>query len=496
MEKMTTSFPGLDRPLAIVDIETTGGSVTRDRITEIGIVEVTDDGVREWSTLINPQMAIPRTIQALTGINDDMVADAPLFEQVAKDIVTRLEGKIFVAHNVRFDYGFIRNIFGELGYPLNLDLLCTVKLSRALYPEHKRHSLETLITRFGIEAQARHRALDDARATYHFMCKALADKSPEAFMAAVQSQTRRPSLPPAIAPNILDELPNAPGVYYFYGEKDALLYVGKSVNIRKRVMSHFTADRASDKEMAMCQQVREIRTQVTTGELSALLLESQEVKQKQPIYNRRLRRLSTLYTIQLHEGSNGLLSPHAVAVQDAERQLKMYGLFPSAQKARNALTEPAKTFGLCDHVVLASGKAKATQLHSDATEGKESAPCMGRQLNRCRGLCTGDINVLQHNVFLMDALAKLALQTWPFDGPIALVESTAPTQAEQCHTLFIIDNWCLLSQQQINGALSEGEIKRLALSQPESPPVLDRDIYRYLVKVVLQGSKNIKLVEL
>ncbi|HEY7886215.1 MAG TPA: exonuclease domain-containing protein, partial [Cellvibrionaceae bacterium] len=261
----TTTFPGLDRPLAIVDIETTGGSVTRDRITEIGVVEVDDQGVREWSTLINPQMPIPRSIQGLTGITDDMVADAPRFEQVAKEIVQRLEGKIFVAHNVRFDYGFIRNAFESLGFPLSLELLCTVKLSRALYPEYQRHSLESIIQRFGIHTHTRHRALADARATYQFLCIAAQDRPADDFMNALQAQTRRPSLPPGLDPAEIEQLPNRPGVYYFYGDNDSLLYVGKSLEVRKRVLSHFTADRASAKAMAMCQQIRRIEATVTTG---------------------------------------------------------------------------------------------------------------------------------------------------------------------------------------------------------------------------------------
>lgn len=475
---IATPFPGLDRPLAIVDIETTGGSVTRDRITEIAIIEIDERGVREWSTLINPLVPIPKMIQGLTGITNEMVASAPRFEQVAKEIVTRLQSKTFVAHNVRFDYGFIRNAFAELGYPLSLELLCTVKLSRALYPEHKRHGLEAIIQRFGINTDARHRALADARAIYQFLRIAADDKPGETFMTAVQAQTRRPSLPPGLDPAIIEQLPTGPGVYYFYGENNNLLYVGKSINIRSRVLSHFNADRASAKAMAMCQQIRDIRTDSTTGELSALLLESQQIKTHQPLYNRRLRRLSTLYTIQLHEDQQGLLRPEIIDVHAAARTSKMYGLFAGQKKARETLTNTAKAFGLCDCVVT--------------TPGPLRGPCMSRQLKRCKGLCTNDWSILQHNTALMDALGSEALKAWPYRGPVAIVEQQNPNDNESPHTAFLLDNWCLLASAHGTGEPDWEQLK--ATSNNEA--LLDRDIYRYLVKVVLKPGKDLTLIPL
>lgn len=477
-ETVAVQFPGLDGPLAIVDIETTGGSVIRDRITEIGIVEVDAQGVREWSTLINPGVPIPPTIQRFTGITDAMVADAPRFEQVAKAIYQRLEGKVFVAHNVRFDYGFLHNAFASLGFPLSLDLLCTVKLSRALYREHKRHSLEMIIQRFGIDADARHRALADARATYNFLCLAAKDRTPQAFMEAVQVQTRRPSIPPGLDPTCLDRLPSGPGVYYFYGENDSLLYVGKSVDVRKRVMSHFTADRTSARSMAMCQQVRDVQARSTTGELSALLLEAQEIKTRHPLFNRRLRRVSTLYTMQLQEGECGLLRPEVIEVPTADRTRRMYGLFPSRRKARNALIDAGKLLGLCDHVII--------------TPAPLNTPCMGRQLKHCKGLCTSDWSALQHNTALMDALGDLALKAWPYRGPVALIERQNPDDETSPHTVFLLDNWCVMAT--LGG---EGEPDWQALScGPKNARLLDRDTYRYLLKVVYNPPRSIRLVSL
>ncbi|WP_157960457.1 exonuclease domain-containing protein [Marinimicrobium alkaliphilum] len=468
-------LPGLDRPLAIVDIETTGGSVTRDRITEIGIVEVDAEGVREWSTLINPQIPIPYTIQRFTGITDAMVADAPRFEQVAKEIFLRLEGKVFVAHNVRFDYGFLRNAFGNLGFALNQELLCTVKLSRALYPEEARHSLEKIIQRFGIPVDSRHRALADARATWTFICRARNDKPAEDFARAIQNQTRRPSLPPGLDIAVLDALPSAPGVYHFYGEGRSLLYVGKSVDVRKRVLSHFTADHATAREMNLCQQVRDVRVTQTTGELSALLLEAREIKARQPLFNRRLRRVSQLHTLQLREDEQGVLRPEVCTVNQADRSQRLYGLFPAPQKARETLAAIGRERGLCDHVMV--------------SPAKPGSACMGRQLKRCRGLCTGDWSVLQHNTALMDALGKVALKAWPYAGPVALIEHADNSDR---YSAFIIDNWCLVASEEGVGEPQLADLKLL----DSQPALLDKDIYRYLVKALLKPAPGLRVVPL
>src|SRR6187402_1042303 len=174
-------------PAVLIDVETTGGNVTYDRITEIGIVEIYENEIREWSTLINPGMKIPMGIQRLTGITDAMVASAPRFEQVAKEILLRIKGKLFIAHNVRFDYGFIRNEFARLAYSFKAPLMCTVKLSRSLYADRSGHSLEKIIERHQIFVTNRHRALDDARATYKFLEIAEEEHGVDSFRIAVKN---------------------------------------------------------------------------------------------------------------------------------------------------------------------------------------------------------------------------------------------------------------------------------------------------------------------
>jgi DNA polymerase-3 subunit epsilon len=222
--------------VAFVDLETTGTAAAEDRITEVGIVRV-DDGARvsEWSTLVDPECSIPPEIQGLTGITNAMVAGAPTFRQIADEITGRIEGCVFVAHNARFDYGFLKHEFGRLGRAFTARVLCTVKLSRRLYPDGGRHNLDALIARHALPASDRHRALGDARILWAFAQVVYRERARDDVDAAVQRILRMPSLPPQLPGNALDAIPEAPGVYRFYGLNALPLYVGKSINLRERI---------------------------------------------------------------------------------------------------------------------------------------------------------------------------------------------------------------------------------------------------------------------
>jgi DNA polymerase-3 subunit epsilon len=166
-----------------------------------------------------------------------MVADAPPFETVAAETMKRLEGRLFIAHNARFDYGFLKNEFKRLGITFRASVLCTVKLSRTLFPEHKRHNLDSLIERHDLQAAARHRALADAQLIFQFWQKIHVDRSSDDIESALKAQNAHPSLPPHLDAGIVDELPEVPGVYLFYGENNLPLYVGKAKDIRQRVLA-------------------------------------------------------------------------------------------------------------------------------------------------------------------------------------------------------------------------------------------------------------------
>ncbi len=441
--------------LAFVDLETTGATATSDRITEIGIIEVDEDGsVREWQQLVNPGTRIPPFIEQLTGISNELVADAPAFADVADETLRRLEGRLFIAHNARFDYGFLKNEFRRIGVAFRAPVLCTVKLSRSLFPEHKRHNLDSLIERHHLAVGARHRALADAQLIRQFWQKIHVDRDSDEIDAALKAQNARPSLPPHLDAGIVDELPDTPGVYLFYADNDLPLYVGKARDIRQRVLSHFSADHSSAREMNLAQQVRRIDWIETAGEIGALLKEAALVKQLQPSHNRQLRRNDDICTWTLVDHGESWLRPELVLASslDFASGASCYGLFKSAREAGEVLRALVAEHKLCD-VLLGLEKTAPDK------------PCFGYQIHRCRGACIGNEPFAKHTLRLVAALARLKLVSWPFAGPALIREG------DDAH---LIDGWRYLGT-----ARSDEELHALRAA---GRPQFDRDTYRILTK--------------
>jgi DNA polymerase III subunit epsilon len=275
-----------DAPLVFVDLETTGGSVGEHRITEVGVVEVKDGQAMRWSSLVDPQQAIPPFIQQLTGITDAMVRGAPTFAEIAPALFERLEGKLFIAHNASFDRGFLRAEFERAGFAFNPDVLCTVRLSRALFPAEKRHGLDALVERHALVPADRHRALADADLLWQFWQRLPGLVPAQMLEAQVDRLTRRHRLAGDITDDLIDTAPVGHGVYAFFGENDVPLYVGRSVRVRQRVRSHLSGERRSAREQRMAQQIRRVEWQATGGELGALLIEARWIAQWRPSFNR------------------------------------------------------------------------------------------------------------------------------------------------------------------------------------------------------------------
>jgi DNA polymerase-3 subunit epsilon len=441
-------------PIAFVDLETTGGNATHDRITEIGIVEIGPDGISEWSSLVNPECSIPPAIQSLTGISNDMVADAPTFAGLAREIHERLSGRIFVAHNARFDYGFLKQSLAREGYAFRPTVLCTVKLSRYLFPHYPRHNLDSLIERHGLVADGRHRALADAQLIYQFWNKVHEFFQADILNAALKHLTGRPSLPPHLDAAMVDDLPDCPGVYLFYADNDLPLYIGKAKEIRKRVLSHFAADHSSSKEMSLAQQVKRIEYIETGGEIGALLREAILIKKMLPTHNRQLRRNKELCSIRLSEHPAHGLVPEIVFAGDLDfgRQDKLYGLFKTQREAKAVLKALADEHRLCEGL-LGLEKLRA------------GGACFGFQIKKCGGACIGKEPALNHAARLLIGLSKLKLQAWPFPGPAIIREG---------HEVHVIDHWSYLGSAQ-----TEAEIWQLLES---GKPQFDRDTYKILQK--------------
>lgn len=303
----------LEAPLAIVDLETTGGQPAEDRVTEIAVLEVENfaqsgQSVRSWSTLVNPGRPIPGAIQALTGITQAMVEGAPRFKELAASLYERLAGRVFIAHNARFDYGFLRREFERAGIRFHARTLCTVRLSRRLY-RGRGHSLDDLIARHGLRCSARHRAMGDAQAAWHFLQIAAEEHGEEIVAVAARQIARQPSLPPHLDRAVLDAVPEAPGVYILYGEAGAPLFIGKSRSMRTRVFQHFCSS------SSWIQNVRAIEWQRSAGELGALLREARLVKELGPIHNRRPRQPAARAEWP-HRGPVGIVEEDQVHIVD------------------------------------------------------------------------------------------------------------------------------------------------------------------------------------
>lgn len=289
---------------SIVDIETTGGS-HGNRITEIAIVKTDGKEVLDtYESLINPQIFIPKSITLLTGISNQLVNNAPLFEDISSDIDAFLKGTIFIAHNVSFDYSIIKNHFEDLGISFNRKKLCTVRLSRSILPNHASYSLGKLCRELGIKNQNRHRAMGDAMATtelFHKLYKTDLD-----FIQHSMNQLSRESiLPPNLSKKEFESVPNSVGVYYLLGENMEILYVGKAKDVKKRIVSHFTE--TTRKKSELLRKIHHVSVVETGNELIALLLESDEIKKHYPPYNKAQKQKREDYCVCYYEGQDGIL---------------------------------------------------------------------------------------------------------------------------------------------------------------------------------------------
>jgi DNA polymerase-3 subunit epsilon len=459
----------LPHDLVFVDLETTGGNAAYDRITEVGILRVRNGApAEEWSSLVNPECAIPPYIESFTGISNQMVADAPRFAEIAATVRDKLQGAVFVAHNARFDYSFLRSEFLKADLNFTAKVLCTVKLSRRLFPEHRRHNLDAVMERNGLTCGARHRAMGDARVIHDFWHK-LRREVPEARLAAaVQIVMGGYRLPAHLGPSLADDLPEGPGVYRFWGEEDVLLYVGKSHSLRAAVCGQFDAEHARPQNRRLGEQVRRIDWQETAGELGAMLREAEWIKARQPLFNRRAKNAAQACTLRADNSRTPAEQMRPVAVVpidsvDPTGLPRCFGVFHSNKDACKALLDIARARQLC---------LKVLGLEDGA------GSCLAYQMEKCKGACVGKEPLILHNTRLQLALSSLKLKAWPFPGRIALRErKTHGYSADHAAgaDLHVLDQWTYLGT-----ARSEEELAALAAAQ--APCAFDVDVYRILVR--------------
>ncbi len=453
----------------LLDLETTGATPLKDRITEIALIKFEDgQEVDRWQTLVNPQTNIPDFIQSLTGITNEMVEDAPTFEQVAGELLDYLDDAVMCAHNVRFDHGFLKAEFKRIGITLKQKVLCTVKLSRKLYPQYKSHGLSAIIERHGFTCSQRHRAMGDVEVMAQLIALAKRELGSEALEAAVSELSKKTSLPSGIDEDVIDEIPENAGVYLFFGENNLPLYIGKSINLRARVMSHFSSDHRSTKEMRISQEIKRIEWIETAGEFGALLLESRLVKERQPIYNRQLRRERQLCAWQLAESADA--KPLLRLIREDEITPEnigtLFGTFRSKKQATEVLRNIAEEHSLC---------LKALGLES----GKGA--CFRSQIQRCKGVCCGKEAPELHYLRLQQALISLRLKSWQFEGKIGIKEHDPETSKTELH---VFDQWCHIATVDDETQLEDAVESKYRFS-------FDLDTYKLLLKELSKRNTTV-----
>lgn len=354
---------------AIIDLETTGKSARHGKITEIAIY--LHDGLRivdEYSTLINPEERVTAFITGLTGITNEMLVNAPKFYEVAKKVVEFTEGAVFVAHNVGFDYGFMREEFKRLGYPYERETLCTARLSRKLIPGHRSYSLGKLCANLGIELEDRHRAYGDALATVKLFELLLSRDQHNLINKQKTSPFSYKDLHPELPRERIDALPQATGVYYFRDDSDRLIYVGKSTNIRQRVLNHLS-NHKTKRAVEMCARIAQVDYETTGSELIALLKESDEIKTLKPLYNRAQRKVNFQFGVYARYNSKGYL---CLYISDRPSVDPLVTSFATKSEARNQLTQLAEKHELCRKLCDLFGN---------------SGPCFHHLIHQCKGAC-------------------------------------------------------------------------------------------------------------
>lgn len=450
-------------PLIFVDLETTGANFANDRIIEVGVVEVDQEGVREWSTLVDPGRPVPPFITGLTGIDTAMVASAPTFAHLAPELIERLKGRLFIAHNARFDYGFLKHEFKRLGVDFRATSLCTVKLSRKLFPGHHRHSLDTLVERYGIATGDRHRALADARVLWDLWQRWHELLPAEAIRDAVELITGRPELPPQLDPALLDDLPEAPGAYAMFDKEGALLLAKRAANVRQQVFAHFSPGK---RDTALVRDAWRVEWREAAGELGARLREFE-------LTGALRRPHEELCSWQLVCHGDGDFRPALVFARDVDfaRTDDLFGLYHSRREAVQALRKLAEAHRLC-HQQIGLGN------------GKPGEACVAYKQRACRGACVGKEPISLHSARLMAALAKHRIHPWPYAGPIALIERDEFGMREDAH---VVDAWGYL------GTAHDEETLQAILERRRgsAAPLFDAEIYRIIGKCLKEGKLKV-----
>jgi len=485
----------LPAKLAFVDIETSGMRSQFDRVIEIGIVRVENNQVvQTYNQLINPETHLPPEITYLTGITGKDLEGKPTFQEVKQNIFDIIEDCVFVAHNVRFDYGFLKHEFSRHNMQFSPKQCCTVKLSRKLFPTERHHNLDAVMQRLQLVCETRHRAFDDAHLLYQFYKKIQTMFPLETIETAVNIVMKKPSLPTKLQIEDLNQLPEQPGVYIFYGSDEPKetngkntinnkaglipLYVGKSKNIKDRVLSHFSSDIRNGTEMKITQQIERIETITTAGELGALFVEAKLVKKLLPLYNRQLRRQSELIALMSDTDVYGYPTAHIETLKtiDPNNLSSFLGFFRSRRQAKDYLGRMVKEYQLCEKLLGIE---------------KTQTSCFSYRLGICKGACIQKEPSLKYMIRFIQAFSRMKVKPWPFPGPIAIEEYNPLSDKKE---YFVVDKWCYIGSVKYNEDL-ENDLQADKQENFQQDIKFDLDTYKILRRF-LNNPNNSKQVTL
>ena len=378
--------------LAIIDVETTGGSAKRERIIEFAVIVY--DGYKvidQFESLVNPERSIPPYITHMTGISNEMVADAPRFYEIARKIIEITQDCIFVAHNVRFDYSFIAEEYYNLGFTYSRKQLCTIKLFKKFFPGLKSYGLGNLIRHFNINVESRHRAMADVKATLDILKMGIEQpQSSDILKNILNESIRDTKYPPAVNYELIESLPEKTGVYYFYDEYDNVIYIGKSINIRKRIKQHF--QKVNSKSTGLYNMTHKIDFELTGSELVASIKEAEEIKLIRPELNKALKKAEYPYMIFSDQNHEGYIT--FKIRKSLKNESGAINGFSSNISARNYLEHIVEELNLCRRI---SGLENIDR------------ECLNHKMGKCLGACVGEESPVSYNERILDFFENLRI---------------------------------------------------------------------------------------
>src|SRR3954470_9537071 len=446
---------------AFVDLETTGLSPSHNRITEIGLVLIDGNHVEEWTTLLNPRSPIKDCSRWIREDGESALKKSPTFNEIAKDLLKRLEGRMFIAHNARFDYGFLKAEFLRVGMEFTAPVICSAMLSRKLYAHLPSHDLDALMVEHDLYAGPRHRALPDARLVWQLWQIIQLQHSRQTIEAAIETLLAGPVLPAGLDPRLIDKLPDRPGIFFLHGPHDQILQIGHASNLRLHLLNYFRIDRNSAKALDLALRICNITFRVSEGIIGARLQSAILSKTLTPKKGNLEQDFYSWLFVPEDYPSLKLINRSNEADQ---RRANSFGLFLSERRAKNAMLRLAMQYRLC-HLLLGISE-------------KNGRACLGCAREERGSICTDRANRLKHLTSALVALEPLRTEPWPFAGPVGIRERAG---------LHVLNDW-----RYVGTGRNEADVNDLIAAKM---PIFDKHMYRFLVETLRRLPRR-KIIDL